>query len=88
MTSPDITTTTTTNPPKMKSLILALFATLAVAAQYPFADYDTPYPAPCGNQMPSGRCSTEKACADAGGFYVARQCDFYNVMDVGCCFKV
>lgn len=72
----------------MKFLILALFATLAVAAQYPFADYDTPYPAPCGNQMPSGRCSTEKACADAGGFYVARQCDFYNVMDVGCCFKV
>ena len=72
----------------LSTATLILAAPSASAAQYPFADYDKPYPAPCGNQIPSGRCSTEKACADAGGFYVQRQCDFYNVMDVGCCFKV
>ena len=76
-------------------LLLALAVGTAVAApaasaadQSPFSNYDHPYPAPCGNQTPSGRCSTEQACADAGGFYVQRECGFYNVLDVGCCFKV
>jgi len=53
----------------------------------PWGVYDDPYPAPCGsNRIPSGRCTTQGTCGELGGFFVGRECAFYNVMDIGCCF--
>lgn len=46
------------------------------------------YPAPCGRSVPSGYCSKEKSCIKAGGFFVGRDCDFYDAQDVGCCYGV
>jgi hypothetical protein len=46
-----------------------------------------PYPAPCGRSIPSGRCMTEESCLKAGGFYVQRDCTFYDVGDIGCCYR-
>jgi len=46
------------------------------------------YPAPCGRSIPSGRCTTEKTCVGKGGLYVQRDCTFYDVQDVGCCYGI
>ncbi|KAK3322899.1 hypothetical protein B0H66DRAFT_639234 [Apodospora peruviana] len=64
--------------------LLAL-AALAITA---FAAPGEIYPAPCGRSVPSGRCTTEPACLQKGGFYVQRDCSFYNVGDVGCCYNI
>jgi len=78
-----------TSPPtnKMKSLTtltLGLFALVTPALAAPW----DPYPAPCGRGVPSGRCATEKMCAGWGGAYVGRECTFYGVEDVGCCYNM
>lgn len=65
----------------MKLLTLAIF--LLPASAIP-----DPYPAPCGRSIPSGVCTTAPTCSDKGGFYVARDCTFYNVQDVGCCYDI
>ncbi|KAK1758085.1 hypothetical protein QBC47DRAFT_398989 [Echria macrotheca] len=69
--------------------ILTILATAVTAAPAstswdPWVDV---YPAPCGRSVPSGRCSSEKTCTEKGGFFVQRDCDFYNVGDVGCCYQ-
>ncbi|KAK3935033.1 hypothetical protein QBC46DRAFT_324117 [Diplogelasinospora grovesii] len=46
------------------------------------------YPAPCGRSVPHGVCMTEDRCTSAGGFYVGRDCPFYDVSDVGCCYDI
>ncbi|KAA8622743.1 hypothetical protein Ptr902_05525 [Pyrenophora tritici-repentis] len=56
--------------------------TLALAAP------KDPYPAPCGRSTPSGICTTQPTCVKKGGFYVQRDCPFYNVQDVGCCYDI
>jgi hypothetical protein len=65
--------------------VIAAIASLAVAAPNPKAD---PYPAPCGRSDPSGICTTQKTCETKGGFYVGRDCTFYNVQDIGCCYGI
>ncbi|KAK4215807.1 hypothetical protein QBC37DRAFT_371712 [Rhypophila decipiens] len=64
----------------------AFASLLALAASPALASPAKIYPAPCGRSVPSGRCSTEKSCVGKGGFYVQRDCPFYNVQDVGCCY--
>jgi hypothetical protein len=67
----------------MKTLIaLAAIASFALAAP------KDPYPAPCGRSDPSGICTTKPTCAKKGGFYVQRDCTFYNVLDIGCCYDI
>lgn len=68
-------------------LSILLFATTTLAAPYQVSPWD-PYPAPCGRGVPSGRCATEKMCAGWNGFYVGRECTFYGVGDVGCCYNM
>lgn len=46
------------------------------------------YPAPCGRGFPHGVCLDEDTCGDAGGFYVGRDCPFYGVGDIGCCYDI
>ena len=67
--------------------IIALAVTAAAVPSQPSYGKD-PYPAPCGRSVPSGRCMTEKKCAKKGGFYVQRDCDFYDVLDIGCCYDI
>ncbi|ORY16970.1 hypothetical protein BCR34DRAFT_452339, partial [Clohesyomyces aquaticus] len=57
----------------------------AFASAIPAAD---PYPAPCGRSTPSGRCYSQASCYKLGGFYVQRDCEFYNVQDIGCCYDI
>lgn len=67
----------------MKLLIaIAAITSLALAAPR------EPYPAPCGRNIPSGVCTTASSCTKQGGFYVARDCTFYNVGDIGCCYNI
>ena len=66
---------------KFQLAFLALAMTSAAAPR-------DPYPAPCGRSIPSGQCMTEKTCLRKGGFYVGRDCSFYNVGDVGCCYNL
>jgi len=66
--------------------IAAVFFTATNAA--PAWDWGEPYPAPCGRSIPSGRCSTESTCTKRGGFYVQRDCEFYGVGDIGCCYGI
>ncbi|KAF1994456.1 hypothetical protein P154DRAFT_549065 [Amniculicola lignicola CBS 123094] len=47
-----------------------------------------PYPAPCGRSDPSGICTTKQSCYKQGGFWVQRDCTFYNVLDIGCCYDI
>ncbi|KAL6710352.1 hypothetical protein ACN47E_009298 [Coniothyrium glycines] len=69
----------------MKSFILiATMASLVIASP---ATKD-PYPAPCGRSDPSGICTTKPTCLKKGGFYVQRDCTFYNVQDIGCCYDI
>lgn len=68
----------------MKITFFAALIPIAVASAIP-AD---PYPAPCGRSIPSGICTTQEYCAKKGGFYVQRDCTFYNVLDIGCCYKI
>lgn len=69
----------------MKLLTLAsILPLLALASAIP-AD---PYPAPCGRSIPSGVCTTQATCRKKGGFYVGRDCPFYNVGDIGCCYQI
>ena len=63
-------------------LVTAAFASVVLAAP------KDPYPAPCGRSIPSGICTTQSTCATKGGFYVQRDCPFYNVLDVGCCYDI
>jgi hypothetical protein len=65
-------------------VVIAAFASLAHASP---ATKD-PYPAPCGRSDPSGICTTKPTCAKKGGFYVQRDCTFYNVLDIGCCYDI
>ncbi|KAF2750182.1 hypothetical protein M011DRAFT_397051 [Sporormia fimetaria CBS 119925] len=66
----------------MKTLLLAFLLPL-LAAAVP-AD---PYPAPCGRSDPSGICTTKETCYRKNGFWVQRDCKFYDVLDIGCCYK-
>ncbi|KAK3365094.1 hypothetical protein B0T24DRAFT_639055 [Lasiosphaeria ovina] len=54
----------------------------------PVTQWEDPYPAPCGRSVPSGRCTTEATCIRKGGFYVGRDCTFYDVGDIGCCYDI
>ena len=65
--------------------LLALVGAVATSAASP--QWEDPYPAPCGRSIPSGRCMTEAKCAEIGGFYSQRDCPFYDVGDIGCCFQ-
>jgi hypothetical protein len=65
-------------------VVIAAIASLALASP---ATKD-PYPAPCGRSDPSGICTTKPTCAKMGGFYVQRDCTFYNVLDIGCCYDI
>jgi hypothetical protein len=67
-----------------KIIATIFLALLALGAAMP----QDPYPAPCGRSTPSGRCTTETACASLGGFYVGRDCTFYDVSDIGCCYNI
>ncbi|KAH7395392.1 hypothetical protein DE146DRAFT_757244 [Phaeosphaeria sp. MPI-PUGE-AT-0046c] len=68
----------------MQFLIVAA-AIASVVVAVPTRD---PYPAPCGRSDPSGVCTTKASCAKQGGFYVQRDCTFYNVLDIGCCYDI
>lgn len=68
----------------MKITLLAALLPLALATAIP-AD---PYPAPCGRSIPSGICATKETCGKKGGFYVQRDCKFYDVLDIGCCYDI
>lgn len=65
--------------------LLAAAAVAAVAAAPSSADY---YPAPCGRSIPHGVCLDEATCEDEGGFFVQRDCPFYGVLDIGCCYGI
>ncbi|KAF2733658.1 hypothetical protein EJ04DRAFT_513042 [Polyplosphaeria fusca] len=65
-------------------LVLAALSPLALAGVV----VKDPYPAPCGRSIPSGICASEKTCLDKGGVYVQRDCTFYNVLDIGCCYSI
>jgi len=65
--------------------VLVLFAAIASIA---LAAPKDPYPAPCGRSDPSGICTTKTTCYKKGGFYVQRDCSFYNVLDIGCCYSI
>ncbi|RII16920.1 hypothetical protein CUC08_Gglean003368 [Alternaria sp. MG1] len=68
---------------RMKLLIImAAITSLALGAP------KDPYPAPCGRSDPSGICTTKATCYKKGGFYVQRDCTFYNVLDIGCCYSI
>lgn len=63
-------------------LVIASLTALAIAAP------KDPYPAPCGRGWPSGVCTTQTSCGAQGGFYVSRDCKFYSVDDIGCCYDI
>jgi hypothetical protein len=65
--------------------LLFLVASLASAT---LAVPSDPYPAPCGRSIPAGICTTKETCYKKGGFYVARDCTFYNVQQIGCCYRI
>ncbi|KAI8942609.1 hypothetical protein NX059_000662 [Plenodomus lindquistii] len=67
-------------------LLVVLISITSIALAAP-ATKD-PYPAPCGRSIPSGVCTTQDTCYKKGGFYVQRDCPFYNVLDVGCCYDI
>jgi hypothetical protein len=69
---------------KMKLIFLAAILPLAMASAIP-AD---PFPAPCGRSDPSGICTTKPKCYKLGGFWVQRDCTFYDVLDIGCCYDI
>ncbi|KAF2787523.1 hypothetical protein K505DRAFT_316538 [Melanomma pulvis-pyrius CBS 109.77] len=69
----------------MNLLFLAALLPLALVGAAPTKD---PYPAPCGRSDPSGICTTKDTCYTKGGFYVQRDCTFYNVLDIGCCYNI
>jgi hypothetical protein len=58
---------------------------LAIALLFS-AVYANPTAPPCGQSDPPGVCATKSQCEKAGGFYVARDCAFYDGL-VGCCYK-
>ena len=61
-----------------------LASAAALAAPKPAPGYI--YPAPCGRSIPSGVCTKEAKCVKSDGFWVQRDCPFYGVNDVGCCY--
>jgi hypothetical protein len=63
-------------------VIVAAIASVALGAP------KDPYPAPCGRSDPSGICTTKATCYKKGGFYVQRDCTFYDVLDIGCCYSI
>ena len=67
--------------------LLAFAGLAAAAAARTQSGWDDPFPAPCGRSIPSGRCMSEPTCLEAGGFYVQRDCTFYDVLDIVCCYK-
>jgi hypothetical protein len=70
-------------------IVIAAVASLAVAApKDPYSSSSKTYPAPCGRSDPSGICTTKATCSEKGGFYVQRDCTFYNVLDIGCCYSI
>lgn len=69
----------------MKCIIVSALLSVALATAIPAAD---PYPAPCGRSDPSGICTTKPTCYKKGGFWVQRDCTFYNVLDIGCCYDI
>ncbi|KAF2661061.1 hypothetical protein K491DRAFT_587981 [Lophiostoma macrostomum CBS 122681] len=69
----------------MKLAIVTTLLSIAMASAIPTTD---PYPAPCGRSDPSGICTTKPTCAKKGGVYVQRDCTFYNVLDIGCCYDI
>jgi hypothetical protein len=71
-----------------KPTIMKLLIALAAIASFALAAPKDPYPAPCGRSDPSGICTTKPTCAKKGGFYVQRDCTFYNVLDIGCCYDI
>ncbi|KAL6160875.1 hypothetical protein ACJQWK_08345 [Exserohilum turcicum] len=70
----------------MKSLVLT--AALTTLTTLVLGAPKDPYPAPCGRSDPSGICTTKSTCYDKGGFWVQRDCTFYNVLDIGCCYSI
>lgn len=70
------------------SAVLPLLA--AAAAVVAPVDPSSPhyYPAPCGRSIPHGVCLDEATCEEEGGFYVGRDCPFYGVNDIGCCYNI
>ena len=70
---------------EMNILVFATLLPLVLVSAVPTKD---PYPAPCGRSDPSGICTTKDTCYKKGGFYVQRDCTFYNVLDIGCCYNV
>ncbi|KAF2029617.1 hypothetical protein EK21DRAFT_67331 [Setomelanomma holmii] len=67
---------------------MKLFVIAAAIASVTIAVPADPYPAPCGRSDPSGICTTKATCYTKGGFYVQRDCTFYNVQDIGCCYDI
>jgi hypothetical protein len=67
---------------------LLFFITLLPFALVSAVPTKDPYPAPCGRSDPSGICTTKDTCYKKGGFYVQRDCTFYNVLDIGCCYNI
>ncbi|KAB5559847.1 hypothetical protein GE09DRAFT_1114714 [Coniochaeta sp. 2T2.1] len=61
-----------------------LAASAAVAAPKPPPGYI--YPAPCGRSVSSGVCTREARCVKDEGTWIQRDCPFYDVLDVGCCY--
>jgi hypothetical protein len=71
-------------------IMSAALPLLAAAAGLAAVDTTSPdyYPAPCGRSIPHGVCLDETSCEDQGGFYVGRDCTFYGVNDIGCCYDI
>ncbi len=76
----------------ISAVVLPLLAAAAAVVAGPAAvvDPSSPdyYPAPCGRSIPHGVCLDEPTCEDEGGFYVGRDCPFYGVNDIGCCYNI
>jgi hypothetical protein len=79
------TTTNEHHHLKMNFLFFITLLPFALVSAVPTKD---PYPAPCGRSDPSGICTTKDTCYKKGGFYVQRDCTFYNVLDIGCCYNI
>ncbi|EAT83981.1 hypothetical protein HBH56_158220 [Parastagonospora nodorum] len=67
---------------------MRFFIAAATIVSVALAAPKDPYPAPCGRSDPSGICATKTSCYKQGGFWVQRDCTFYNVLDIGCCYDI
>ncbi|KAF2203189.1 hypothetical protein GQ43DRAFT_367420 [Delitschia confertaspora ATCC 74209] len=69
----------------MKTALFLILAPLALATALP--KENIPY-RPCGRSIPPGVCSTKSNCYSKGGFYVQRDCPYYDSLDIGCCYDI